>query len=171
MCSICNEKHNILLHREQIIPYSQTSEFTKPQASQPASPQGQFLMASSINPVYINKSDKLAPSCLLTNNKTIILSTAIVLVSNAWGGLVAAKCILDSGSQSHFMTVNFANRLGLKTQRINAPVSGLGGNTTTVRSQGQTRISNGNQSFSANLNFLIVSKITDIVPTTKLRHR
>lgn len=48
------------------------------------------------------------------------------------------------------------------------PLCQVRGNTTTITAQGQTRISNGNQSFSANLNSLIVSKITDIIPTTKL---
>ncbi|GFV14017.1 integrase catalytic domain-containing protein [Trichonephila clavipes] len=76
--------------------------------------------------------------------------------------------VLDSGSMSNIVTLDFANRLGAPQNRINIPISSLGGNKTTAKSILNATIINGNSSFSTTSDFLVVSKITDFLPVSQI---
>ncbi|GFU27436.1 DUF1758 domain-containing protein [Trichonephila clavipes] len=69
---------------------------------------------------------------------------------------------------SNIVTLDFANKLGAPQNRINIPISSLGGNKTTVKSKLNATIINGNNSFSTTLDFLVVSKITDFLPVSQI---
>ncbi|GFX39421.1 integrase catalytic domain-containing protein [Trichonephila clavipes] len=60
------------------------------------------------------------------------------------------------------------NKLGAPQNRINIPISSLGGNKTTVKSKLNATITNANSSFSTTLDFLVVSKITDFLPDSQI---
>ncbi|GFV25530.1 hypothetical protein TNCV_1148001 [Trichonephila clavipes] len=84
-------------------------------------------------------------SCISNRSKTIILPTAVVWVLNhSTGNCIQARAILDSGSMSNIVTLDFANKLWAPQNRINIPISSLGGNKTTVKSKLNTKIINGN---------------------------
>ncbi|GFQ92539.1 integrase catalytic domain-containing protein [Trichonephila clavata] len=100
-------------------------------------------------------------------NKFVFLSTAIVGV---WSALlksyVCGRVILDSASQSHFMTLQFASKLGLEKKKINLAVSGLSENSTNIKWKiNDAFISNNDSSYTSPLDFLIVPRITDFVPS------
>ncbi|GFR16010.1 vesicular glutamate transporter 1 [Trichonephila clavata] len=100
-------------------------------------------------------------------NKLVFLSTAIVGV---WSPLlksyVQGRVILDSASQSHFMTLQFASKLGLEKEKINLAVSGLSENSTNIKWKiNDAFISNNDSSYTSPLDFLIVPRITDFVPS------
>ncbi|GBN95271.1 hypothetical protein AVEN_24285-1, partial [Araneus ventricosus] len=83
-------------------------------------------------------------------------------------GYVQGRVLLDCGSQSHFLTSQFASELGLSKRKINAPISGLSGSTTNAKWIASTIVCNGNSSFSSLIDLLIVPKITDFVPSKVL---
>ncbi|GFR12207.1 DUF1758 domain-containing protein [Trichonephila clavata] len=100
-------------------------------------------------------------------NKFVFLSTAIVGV---WSPLlksyIRCRVILDSASQSHFMTLQFASKLGLEKEKINLAVSGLSENSTNINWKiNDAFISNKDSSYTSPLDFLIVPRITDFVPS------
>ncbi|GFW06782.1 integrase catalytic domain-containing protein [Trichonephila clavipes] len=84
------------------------------------------------------------------------------------GSCIQARAVLDSGSMSNIVTLDFANKLEASQNRINIPISSLGGNKTTVKSKLNATIINGNSSFSTTLDFLVVSKITDFLPVSQI---
>ncbi|XP_065082278.1 uncharacterized protein LOC135704722 [Ochlerotatus camptorhynchus] len=62
----------------------------------------------------------------------VILPTALVEIEDAQGRKVLARCLLDSGSQSHFITKALCEKLQLPRTRASVPVlvCGLGQSTT-----------------------------------------
>ncbi|GFR07071.1 integrase catalytic domain-containing protein [Trichonephila clavata] len=94
-------------------------------------------------------------------------STAIVGVwSPVMKSYVRGRVILDSASQSHFMTLQFASKLGLEKKKINLSVSGLIENSVNIKWKiNDAFISNNDSSYTSPLDFLIVPRITDFVPS------
>ncbi|XP_065075623.1 uncharacterized protein LOC135699304 [Ochlerotatus camptorhynchus] len=62
----------------------------------------------------------------------VILPTALVEIEDAQGRKVLARCLLDSGSQSHFITKALCEKLQLPRTRASVPVlvCGIGQSTT-----------------------------------------
>ncbi|GFY37095.1 integrase catalytic domain-containing protein [Trichonephila inaurata madagascariensis] len=104
-----------------------------------------------------------------SSNKFVFLSTAIVGIwSPVLNSYVRGRVILDSASQSHFMTLQFASKLGLEKKKVNLAVSGLSENSINIKWKiNNAFISNKDSSYTSPLYFLIVSSITDFVPSTQ----
>ncbi|GFY44458.1 uncharacterized protein TNIN_12421 [Trichonephila inaurata madagascariensis] len=69
-----------------------------------------------------------------SSNKFVFLSTAIVGIwSPVLNSYVRGRVILDSASQSHFMTLQFASKLGLEKKKVNLAVSGLNENSINIK--------------------------------------
>ncbi|GFS51322.1 uncharacterized protein TNIN_365101 [Trichonephila inaurata madagascariensis] len=108
-----------------------------------------------------------------SSNKFVFLSTAIVGIwSPVLHNYVRGRVILDSASQSHFMTLQFASKLGLEKKKVNLAVNGLSENSINIKWKiNNAFISNKDSSYISPLDFLIVSSITDFVPSTQLNFR
>ncbi|GFQ97269.1 DUF1758 domain-containing protein [Trichonephila clavata] len=64
------------------------------------------------------------------------------------------------------MTLQFASKLGLEKKKINLAVSGLSENSTNIKWKiNDAFISNNDSSYTSPLDFLIVPRITDFVPS------
>ncbi|XP_055953276.1 uncharacterized protein LOC129988999 [Argiope bruennichi] len=66
----------------------------------------------------------------------------------------------------NLMTSDFANALGLKKEKINVPISGISDTTLNVKRKSTSTILNSDGSFTATLDFLVIPKITDLMPST-----
>ncbi|GFY40000.1 uncharacterized protein TNIN_98961 [Trichonephila inaurata madagascariensis] len=108
-----------------------------------------------------------------SSNKFVFLFTAIVGIwSPVLNSYVRGRVILDSASQSHFMTLQFASKLGLEKKKVNLAVSGLSENSINIKWKiNNAFISNKDSSYTSPLDFLIVSSITDFVPSTQPNFR
>ncbi|GFT32876.1 integrase catalytic domain-containing protein [Trichonephila clavipes] len=131
------------------------------------------LQGQELNPKteeFQSSQENTAASLSCTSrSKTVILPNAVVWVLNhSTGSCIQARAVLDSGSMSNVVTLNFANNLGAPQNKINIPISSLGGNKTTVKSKLNATIINSNSSFSTTLDFLVVSKITDFLPVSQI---
>lgn len=96
-CSICKQRHHILLHREQ-----RTSQ------DNAASQSSAVLLGSRSTPA-------------------VLLGTAVVLVRGASGELQPVRALLDSGSQISAISRKVSDRLGLRRSQWTASVTGLSG--------------------------------------------
>ncbi|GFW44173.1 DUF1758 domain-containing protein [Trichonephila clavipes] len=152
-CSVCGFRHSTLLHRQK-------GESANAPLIYSASPlQGQELNPNTEE--FHSSQEKAASSLSCTSiSKPVILPTAVVWVLNhSTGSCTQARAVLDYGSMSNIVTLDFANKLGAPQNRINIPISSLGGNKTTVKSNLNATIINANVSFSTTLDFLVVSKL------------
>ncbi|KAF8783526.1 hypothetical protein HNY73_013677 [Argiope bruennichi] len=105
-------------------------------------------------------------SCFVTQKKRVILATAVVYVLDSFGTVRKGRALLDSGSMCNLMTSDFANALGLKKEKINVPISGISDTTLNVKRKSTSTILNSDGSFTATLDFLVIPKITDLMPST-----
>lgn len=71
---------------------------------------------------------------------------------------------LDSGSQSCFLTTDFASLMKNKKEKLNVSVSGLNERITEINMRNLLTISNKKQGFTQPLKFLVVPIITSITP-------
>ncbi|GFR33926.1 DUF1758 domain-containing protein [Trichonephila clavata] len=119
-CRLCRGKHNYLLCRSEkglsdTEGCSSNTLFTQPAPSvAPTSPNNGGVINNPTEPQTVQTFSSLNQR----GHKLVFLSTAIVGV---WSPLlksyVRGRVILDSASQSHFMTLQFASKLVLKRKK------------------------------------------------------
>nr|XP_042913527.1 uncharacterized protein LOC122273550 [Parasteatoda tepidariorum] len=106
----------------------------------------------------------------LNSNKLVLLSTALI---NIWSPLnnkyVLIRALLDNGSQSNYLNSDTCFDLGLKREKINISVSGLGENKMNVKWKATSLICNKDLSFSSQVELLIVPRITGLIPSTPIK--
>ncbi|XP_050295692.1 uncharacterized protein LOC126735666 [Anthonomus grandis grandis] len=65
-----------------------------------------------------------------------LLSTAVIFIGSVGErGVIKARCILDSGSMSNFITTALAKRLGVSLERPQTSVTGVSGSAINIRGQ------------------------------------
>lgn len=95
---------------------------------------------------------------------TIILSTAVIRIKDVHGNYQLARALLDSGSQSNFISETLCQKLGLKRTRTNLPISGIGQAAVTVRYKVEINLASRFGSFEQPLNCLVLPKLTVSLP-------
>jgi hypothetical protein len=167
-CTQCGNKHHSLLHKSQEQMFSPN---TLASALQTGNEPVNTLREETLEPqqnVYLSQ----APIPSLTNTvkkkSTVLLSTAVLYIQNVCGERNECRAILDSASQINLITSEFANMLNLKKEKVYAPVSGINESVQTVKSRIYGTISNKNESFKEELEFLVIPKITDLTPSVPL---
>ncbi|GFT32975.1 integrase catalytic domain-containing protein [Trichonephila clavipes] len=116
-CSVCGFQYNTLLHRQK-------GESSNAPLIYSASPlEGQELNPNAEE--FHSPQENTAASLSCTSrSKTVILPTAVVWVLNhSTGSCIQARAVLDSGSMSNIVTLDFASKLGAPQNRINIPIS------------------------------------------------
>lgn len=78
---------------------------------------------------------------------------------------IRCRCLLDSGSQSCFITSELANRLKLPLQKVDISIVATNAiDVAKINKSINATIKSTNSSFTADLPFLIIKNITDNVP-------
>lgn len=95
----------------------------------------------------------------------VLLSTVRILVSDKNGKFHEVRALLDSGSQSNFITNDLVNSLGLNVNEINMSISGINNSITKSTKFVELTIQSKYCSFSANLQFFVLTKIASNLPT------
>ena len=99
---------------------------------------------------------------------SILLSTAVVTIQDNRGGPQLCRVLLDSGSQSNFITNKTVKKLGLPTRTISSEVSGIGQSITNPTRIVQCIIKSRFNSFSTAIDCLVLSSITQQLPTISI---
>ncbi|XP_060804700.1 uncharacterized protein LOC132901735 [Amyelois transitella] len=149
-CTVCKSKHHHTLHVDSKMNLVSTDSDR-----------------SCYDNVNNNHGTQVSLTC--STGSTVILGTAVVHVSDVLGKYQPVRVVIDSGSQTSFMTNDCAQRLGLSRQKCNTQLLGLGG--TSVRDQGvvlcqiKPTISN-NPIF--NIKTVVIPKISGDMPSVDL---
>ncbi|XP_074042815.1 uncharacterized protein [Leptinotarsa decemlineata] len=75
-----------------------------------------------------------------------------------------AQALLDSASQSNFISLEVFKKLNLPATNVNLPVCGISQSTINISSQCNIQIRSKDGQFSNNLQFLIIKQITSNIP-------
>ncbi|XP_056647358.1 uncharacterized protein LOC130452026, partial [Diorhabda sublineata] len=148
-CSICNKKHNVLLHINEA---SNATKF--------------FNTKGNLSNTTNNENELEIKYTIVKSGETAseinsLSSTNIFDVNNK---PVRCRALLDSGSQSSFCTTELAHALNLPYKSVSIPVVGINAtNSTNVSKIFQAKIKSIHTVFEANLPFLVVDQITEKV--------
>lgn len=168
-CKFCGRRHNSRLH------------FNANDAQQEASNAGQSEAKNTVRESTKNndvqESSRESSVTVVANLTTLtssnqqnescfaILSTAIINVFGCDGKEVECRALLDSGSQSNFVTTCLFEKLGLNSDTINLTVKGIGNTTSFISNKSEIIIKSRFNGYKRKLPFLIVGKITSEIPT------
>ncbi|XP_055909573.1 uncharacterized protein LOC129944268 [Eupeodes corollae] len=163
-CRVCKSRHHSLVHSNQ----SSGPEYSSKGKSSSDFPVDN-LNADVTSGVPVASSD----SPLLTNHsfnfgfpKQTFLPTILSYVRNHQGELIKCRVLLDTGSQSSFITEALAQRIGLRRKHSRIPILGLS-STNAGHTNGYMSISLASRVSNTVLqcDVHILSKLTSNLPT------
>nr|XP_022918410.1 uncharacterized protein LOC111427476 [Onthophagus taurus] len=95
-----------------------------------------------------------------------LLSSACVRAYDKDGHELILRALLDSGSQSNFLTRGAADLLGLEKREVQSLVGGLGTHQTKITSAVDLNIKSLHSNYEESVNCLIIDKIAENIPMT-----
>lgn len=165
-CRRCNSKHHTLLcfASEPVANDSNT-----PRALVAAAPPSAEHRDAPTAPTRSAHTDDVS-LCALSDSTatTVLIATALVIVRDNRGFEHTVRALLDSASQSNFITSDCCQRLGLNvnTRSACSVVKGIGGSSKHIRGSVKLKFYSR---FDCNVNYsiesLVVDKITEHLPT------
>lgn len=172
-CRTCNKLHHTLLHfvdnrstlhqncGSNSVDVSSTSGKLSVDSSSSKQSTSETTGVSS----HVNHSSEPAIS------SQVFLSTAVVVIKNQHGDQTLCRMLLDSGSQSNFITEDLCQRLKLKRENVHIPLCGISESQSTIKNMVNATIKSRHSGFEVNLNFLVLSKITGELPSVSVDSR
>lgn len=167
-CRKCGGKHNTLLHKNNKKPGDSTSEANR------SIPNRSHVRESDSSSKPVEQEASASPSSLTSvslnhfyqkpENACVLLSTARVNVLDANNKTIQCRVLLDFGSQSNFISSCAVNKLRLKTQRVNVPISGINRVSTNIKNRVSINISSLYSNYTTTLSCLVIDRITDVTP-------
>ena len=126
-CKKCNKMHNILLHFDSHT--LNTSQIdTNSTSERNVIPNQVSLQNSIITKTQYNKTTQ------------VLLGTAVIYVIDKFGKRHFCRVLLDSGSQSNFMTEGMSKILKISRKKVQFPIGGTGNSTMNVRFKSRVEI-------------------------------
>ncbi|XP_058816896.1 uncharacterized protein LOC131680194 [Topomyia yanbarensis] len=98
----------------------------------------------------------------------VLLATAVVVIEDDDGNRFPARALLDSGSESNFVTERLSQRMKVTRNRMDISVVGIGQAATKVKHRIQAVLRSRVSQYSRELSFLILPKVTINLPTTTI---
>ncbi|XP_011858660.1 PREDICTED: uncharacterized protein LOC105556189, partial [Vollenhovia emeryi] len=97
----------------------------------------------------------------------VLLSTARVWIYDSSGKMHECRLLLDSASQSNFLSKALCERLQLATQKYSCSVGGLA-SSINVTESASTVIQSKRTAYHTKINFLIIERIIDKLPLSDI---
>ncbi|XP_058828383.1 uncharacterized protein LOC131688228 [Topomyia yanbarensis] len=166
-CRKCEARHHTLLH-EDVAPVPERD--VQPKASvvtKAPIPQPPSIEEPKATTTIDHQVSTSCSSYFATSAKTVLLLTAVVDAIDKHGQPYPCRVLLDSGSQVNFITEDMANRLGVKKQRANVPITGINELRSHARDKVMVKFRSRVSTFFCNLECLVTAKVTGKIPTTK----
>lgn len=174
-CKQCHKRHNTVLHfnnyivKEKNVTESPTSNCTELSTVQPTHSS---VHISQERQILSNAEDSIVSVTSLEQNllhsksvnEQVLLSTVQIHVFDINNKPLKCRALLDSGSQSNFMTHELFKVLKLDALPIQIPVTGINQTKLNINKKVFAKVKSTDSSYSSNLSFLILNKITSELP-------
>ncbi|XP_050294291.1 uncharacterized protein LOC126734638 [Anthonomus grandis grandis] len=109
-----------------------------------------------------------SPCSLVVNEKrnsnSVLLSTAIIKVFDTTDKSHLCRVLLDSGSQSNFISERLCNLLQLPIENIKHSITGISQKIETINSRVFAKVQSNFSNFEANISCLVLKSITGNIP-------
>nr|XP_049697612.1 uncharacterized protein LOC126054832 isoform X1 [Helicoverpa armigera] len=135
-CKYCREKHNTLLHFDR-------------------------------DTVVPNQTTStLASVNHLSTSRVVLLSTALVNVSDAEGNAHTARILLDNGSTTNLISQELARKLNISTYTVESKVRGINDQSSCCTQGCSISLKSINGDYEIDIDCYVMSKISSSVPNT-----
>ncbi|XP_050544304.1 uncharacterized protein LOC126907233 [Daktulosphaira vitifoliae] len=158
-CFKCGKPHNTLLHLSARTDQSEFNSATNVTENSENSESEQVVQ---------NELVTVSTHTSLPAATSILLPTAVVLVKSNRGEWEHCRVLLDSASQSNFITERMAQILRLPKTHIDQGVQGIGGNVQRIKSRVMVTANSRLNDYSVTLSCLVVKNITSNLPGIRL---
>ncbi|XP_055585373.1 uncharacterized protein LOC129738208 [Uranotaenia lowii] len=98
-------------------------------------------------------------------NGRVLLATAVVHLEDELGNRYPARALLDSGSESNFMSERLSQRLTMSRKRVDVAILGIGRTSTRVKQKVQAVVRSRVNSYCKEMEFLVLPRVTVDLPT------
>ena len=149
-CKKCKLKHHVLLHKN-FNNENKVQNKSNNEVNSPAQSNNESIVSVTLS----SQSDK---------RDYVLLSTAEVLVYDFEGQVCTARVVLDSGSQSCFISERLCKKLRLQVSNTDVEVVGINNGLSSIRSKCDVVIKSKQNNFSLSLSCLVLPKITGNLP-------
>ncbi|XP_050543053.1 uncharacterized protein LOC126906529 [Daktulosphaira vitifoliae] len=153
-CLRCSKPHNSLLHFVQrtppIIADLNVNNIT--------------AISESVEPTATTS----AHNAIIPTLEQVVLSTAVVSVRDNNNKVQPCRLLLDSGSQSNFISETLVQELKLKKRKIAHTVIGIGETIKNISASVEIQIESRVNNFCLNIRCLVVPKVTGSLPTRRI---
>ncbi|XP_038122432.1 uncharacterized protein LOC119771109 [Culex quinquefasciatus] len=164
-CRKCEARHNTLLHDDAASIPGRAVQPKPLVVAEATALQPAVEEAPSSEVRHVSAS---CSSLFPTRSKTVLLLTAVVDALDKHGKPQPCRVLLDSGSQVNFVTEELANRLGVKKQPANVPITGINELRTHARDKVLVKFRSRVSSFACALECLVTPKVTGKIPSRKI---
>ncbi|XP_023223405.1 uncharacterized protein LOC111624721 [Centruroides sculpturatus] len=152
-CKHCRKKHNTMLHEDE----------------SPAQVSASNAASSCITANCNTSEVIITHHASETQQKTVLLATAVVNVIDSFGTKHKARLLLDNGSQSSFVSEAFVQRTRLPRETGKLRVIGLGQTDSGVtKGIVKLQLQSIYDQFSLQINAFVLPKLTGILPAVKV---
>ncbi|XP_049291458.1 uncharacterized protein LOC125768171 [Anopheles funestus] len=152
-CKKCRKRHHTLLCPSLL----QVTD--SPSLRQHNDTPTTSTMSSVVEPISCASSGQ---------RKTTLLATAAVIIVDDDGKEYIARALLDSGSDTCFITENLAQQLKSRKEKNNLKISGISSTTTTTKYSIRATLRSRIGRYFADLQFYVLPKITENIPSSSI---
>ncbi|XP_065081866.1 uncharacterized protein LOC135704360 [Ochlerotatus camptorhynchus] len=159
-CRLCHERHHTLLHQSQPSPSPQKCSVA-PEVEPPASSSTVRSVESSVS---AHPATEVSLPAHARSSSTAFLCTFVLTVLDEDGNEHFARALIDSGSQSNFISKRLASRLSLKPERAHILITGVGESATRVSQLVYASIRSRDEYYTSELEFLVLPTLMTELP-------
>ncbi|XP_058816400.1 uncharacterized protein LOC131679681 [Topomyia yanbarensis] len=102
------------------------------------------------------------------HSSQVLLATAVVIIEDDGGTQYPARALLDSGSESNFISERLSQRLKVDRDKVDISILGIGQRTSKVKQRIQATVLSRVTDFSRAMSFLVLPKVTVNLPTVNI---
>lgn len=134
--------------------------------SNPSNNESQMASSSQVANVAATEASVSVTSQQYSSQ--VLLATAVIVVEDDEGISYMARALLDSGSESNFITERLCQCMNVSRSKVDVAVSGIGQAATKVKHKIQAVVRSRVSDFTRDLGFLVLPKVTVNLPTTTI---
>lgn len=187
-CRQCNRKHNTLLHlnnsydnppgsknassrNAENIPVVRQSHIPddRLEARLEVHQNQESFLNTNRTPSNQEASNSVSLCTFKGQTTQVLLSTAVAWIFDSHNHMHECRILLDSGSQSNFITKELCDKLQLNLSTISIPVGGINQTITNILNKTNATIRSRFNTFQVTLPFLVLTKITERLPLSNIQ--
>jgi hypothetical protein len=166
MCKKCRKKHHTLLHlHKQNQP---TNDSGSTSNNSPTTEKGNTSTDSASE--RGSPTEEVNSYCSVKSNTKghVLLATAIVEVMNKAGQFIPCRALLDSGSQTHFITERCRQRLNLPKKRMNTLIQGISNVNTVASHSTSVFVRSRTTDWYSTMECAVLTNIANTIPPARI---